>query len=125
MTLEPSAEESLDRPHPGALGVFLGIGLRVAFLYCLIGVGNELLRQRLPPAVTQGISDAVYGLPTNLLGRLGLAEPITQAAMQGRLPTWLAAAAAPTLGVLLIVVTCLAAWGIWALLALVASLKNR
>jgi hypothetical protein len=125
MILEPSAEESLDRPRRGALGLFLGIGLRVAFLYCVVGVGNELLRHRLPLPFTQGISDAVYGLPTNLLGRLGLAEPITQAALQGRVPTWMAASAAPTLGVLLILVTCLAAWGIWALLALVASLKQR
>ena len=125
MILEPSADESLDRPRPGALGLFLGIGLRAAFFYCLVGVGNELLRSRLPPALTQFVSDAVYGLPTNLLGRLGLAEPITLAALQGRIPPWLAAAAAPTLGVVLILLTCFAAWGIWALVALVASLKQR
>lgn len=125
MNLEPSAEESLDRPRRGAFGLFLGIGLRVAFLYCLVGVGNELLRTRLPYPLTRSIADAVYGLPTNLLGRVGLAEPIAHAALQGRIPTWIAAAAAPTLGVALILATCVAAWGIWALLALVASVKQR
>jgi hypothetical protein len=125
MILEPPAEESLDRPRPGALKLFVGIGLRVAFLYCLVGVGNELLRHRLPHGLAQAISDTVYGLPTNLLGRLGLAEPITLAALQGRIPTWMAAAAAPTLGVVLILLTSLVAWAIWSLLALVASFRQH
>lgn len=125
MILDLSIAESLDRPRRGSLGLFLSIGLRVAFLYCLVGVGNELLRSRLPFSITRSIADAVYGLPTNLLGRLGLAEPIAHAALLGRVPTWIAAAAAPTLGVALILLACFAAWGIWALLALVASLKQR
>ncbi len=111
--------------HAGSLGAFARYAFRVAVAYCVLGIAIELLRPKLPVRVYAAIAETLYGVPMGLLARLGLAAPLAEAAIQGKVPTWLAAAAAPAVGVALVFLGALLGWALVSLFELVLSLKQR
>ena len=108
--------------------IFRGIvhqGFHLAVLYCAVGLVLELLHRSLPPAVYERAAGAVYGLPIRLLSALGLQSELIAAVAQGRLPGWLASAAVPTVGVVVILLVALVVGSAFRFTATVLSFRHR
>jgi hypothetical protein len=109
----------------GTVGVALAAGFRLAFAYCIVGVGIELARPRIAPELYERFAAAVYDGPTAFLRTLGLTEPLMRASAEGRVPPWLAAAVVPATGVALVLALFVAIGAAIGFARFVFSLKNR
>lgn len=117
--------DSLAPATRGELRAFLRYGFRLAFAYCCLGIAVELLRPLGTEWLYHQLARFIYGVPLGLLSLAELAEPLAAVSVEGRLGRFLAAAAAPAIGVLSIFVVTLVAFGATSLFRIVLSLKQR
>ena len=126
---DPTAGEGSDvAENERSRRIFRGVvhqGFYLAILYCSVGLVLELLHRSLPGDVYERAAGAVYGLPIRLLGALGVQSELIAAVAQGRVPGWLASAAVPTVGVVVILLAALVVGSAFRFTATVLSLRQR
>jgi hypothetical protein len=119
-----TTEESAGAAPLLGVRTFLRQGFRVSLLYCASGLALELLQPRLAPGAYGRVAAFFYGLPGLVLQRTRLELALTHGVMQGAIPPWVAAAAFPAMGVLLILATALLAGLVARFTQLVLSLRQ-
>jgi hypothetical protein len=119
-----TTEETTAAPPQLTVRAFLRQGFRVSLLYCVAGLALEMLHSRISPSVYGHLAAFFYGLPGLVLQRTGLELALTQGVLQGRLPGWIAAAAFPAVGVLLILAASALAGLVARFIAMVLSLRQ-